>query len=82
MDYRRPDTANGFMTAEAYNFRPSDDLADATATELRQTRLFNHVYVTNRVQGPGAQLMLRGAVIDTGCDGTRYGEMLGPYSFC
>jgi hypothetical protein len=80
-DYNRPDTANGFLTAGAYNFRPSDDLAEATATELRQTRLFNDVYVTNRDQDPGAQLMLHGTVVDTSWDGTRYGYMLGPYSF-
>src|SRR5262249_28589984 len=28
-DYQRPDTANGFLTAASYNFRPDQDLAQA-----------------------------------------------------
>jgi hypothetical protein len=78
-DYQRPDTANGFLGAAAYNFRPSDDLAEATATELRQTQVFNDGYVTNRDQDPGAPLMLLGTVIDKGWNGTNYSYLLGPY---
>jgi hypothetical protein len=36
-DYHRLESANGFVTAGTYNFRPSEDLAKATAEELRQT---------------------------------------------
>jgi hypothetical protein len=77
--YNRPENANGFLTAAAYNFRPSDDLAEATAIELRQSELFREVFVTNRTSDPGAQLTLRGTIINTDWDGTRYSYLLGPY---
>ena len=78
--YERPENANGFLTAGAYNFRPSDDLAEAAATELRQTGIFRDVFVTNRAQDPGAQLELRGTVLATDWNASRYSYMLGPYS--
>ncbi|HVN64045.1 MAG TPA: hypothetical protein VMT58_05375, partial [Candidatus Binataceae bacterium] len=64
-DYHRPENANGFLTAGAYNFRPSTDLAEATVAELRQTDLFHDVYLTNRTNDPNAQLAIRGSIIDT-----------------
>ncbi|HUA33103.1 MAG TPA: hypothetical protein VMA09_05820 [Candidatus Binataceae bacterium] len=78
--YERPENANGFLTMGAYNFRPSDDLAEAAATELRQTGMFKDVFVTNRAQDPGAQLELRGTILSTNWDASRYSYMLGPYS--
>jgi hypothetical protein len=78
-DYNRPDTANGFLSAGAYNFRPSSDLASAAAAEMRGTGLFRDVYVTDRSHDPGAQLMLRGTITDTEWHGTRYAYLLGPY---
>jgi hypothetical protein len=70
--YHRPDTANGFHTVNSYNFRPSEDLAEAAASELRQTGMFREVYVTDRSQDPSAQLVLRGTIMNTDWDGTRY----------
>src|SRR5208282_1345976 len=48
-DYHRLESANGFLTAASYNFRP------------------------------GAQLLLRGTIVSTDWDGTRYSYLLGPY---
>jgi len=79
-DYHRPDTANGFLTAGAYNFRPSEDLAQAAATELRGAQIFRDVFVTDRQVDPGAPLMLRGTILNTDWNGTRYAYLLGPYS--
>lgn len=78
-DYHRLESANGFITAGAYNFRPSEDLAKATAVELRQTGLFRDVFVTDRATDPGAQLLLRGTIINTDWNGSRYFYLLGPY---
>ena len=78
-DYDRPDTANGFVSAGAYNFRPSSDLASAAVTELRQSAIFHDVYVTDRSLDPGAQLILHGTITDTRWQGTHYGYLLGPY---
>jgi hypothetical protein len=47
-DYHRLESANGFLTAASYSFRPGEDLAQATAVELRQTGLFSDVFVTDR----------------------------------
>ena len=78
--YKRPENANGFLTETAYNFRPSDDLAQATAAELRQAGLFREVYVTDRPSDPNAQLLLRGDIISTDWDGTAYAYLIGPYA--
>jgi hypothetical protein len=78
--YKRPENANGFLTEAAYNFRPSDDLAQATADELRQAGLFREVFVTDRTADPGAQLLIRGTIINTDWDGTAYGYLVGPYA--
>ena len=78
-DYHRLESANGFLTAASYNFRPGEDLAQATAVELRQIGLFRDVFVTDRATDPGAQLLLRGTTISTNWDGTRYSYLLGPY---
>jgi len=61
-DYKRPENANGFLTEASYNFRPSDDLAQATSAELRQAGLFREVYVTDRTSDPNAQLAIRGNI--------------------
>lgn len=76
-DYHRLEAANGFLTAGAYNFRPGEDLAKATTVELRQTGLFHDVFVTDRATDPGAQLLLRGTIISTDWDATRYSYLLG-----
>ena len=47
-DYHRLESANGFLTAASYSFRPGEDLAQATAIELRQIGLFRDVFVTDR----------------------------------
>lgn len=78
-DYHRPDTANGFITAGAYAFRPSEDLAQAAASEIRGTEMFRDVFVTDRKADPGAPLVMRGTIYNTNWDGTRYGYLLGPY---
>lgn len=78
-DYDRPDSANGFLTMSAYDFRPATDLANAAASEMRNSGLFRDVYVTDRSVEPEAQLMLRGVIHDTNWQGTRYAYMLGPY---
>jgi hypothetical protein len=69
--YHRPETAS------EYNFRPDEDLANATAVELRQTGLFRDVFVTDRATDPGAQLLLRGTIISTDWNATRYAYLLG-----
>ena len=79
-EYHRPDTANGFLTAGAYNFRPSEDLAQATATELGNAQMFRDVFVTDRKVDPGAPLILRGTILNTDWNGTRYAYLLGPYN--
>ena len=56
---------SGFVSAGAYNFRPSSDLASAAVTELRQSAIFHDVYVTDRSLDPGAQLILHGTITDT-----------------
>ena len=78
--YKRPENANGFLTEAAYNFRPSDDLAQATAAELTQAGLFREVYVTNRTADPNAQVLIRGTIVSTGWDGSAYGYLVGPYA--
>jgi len=78
-DYHRPDTANGFLTAGAYNFRPSEDLAQATVSEIRNAQMFRDVFVTDRKVDPGAPLMLRGTILNTDWNGTGYAYLLGPY---
>ena len=79
-DYKRPENANGFLTEASYNFRPSDDLAQATSAELRQAGIFREVYVTDRTSDPNAQLAIRGNIISTDWDGTAYSYLLGPYA--
>ncbi len=79
-DYKRPENANGFLTEAAYNFRPSDDLAQATADELRQAGLFREVYVTDRTSDPNAQLLIRGYIVSTDWDGSAYSYLVGPYA--
>lgn len=79
-DYHRPDTANGFLTAGAYNFRPSEDLAQAAAGEIRGAGMFRDVFVTEHKADPGAPLILRGTIFNTDWNGTEYSYMLGPYS--
>ncbi|HSU91014.1 MAG TPA: hypothetical protein VLI44_06180 [Sporolactobacillaceae bacterium] len=79
-DYHRLESANGFVTAGTYNFRPSEDLAKATADELRQTSLFHDVFVTDRATDPGAQLLLRGTIVSTDWNGSRYSYLVGPYT--
>jgi hypothetical protein len=78
--YHRPENANGFLTEGAYNFRPSDDLAQAAVTELRQAQIFSDVYLTDRTADPNSQLVVRGTITNTDWDGSAYGYMLGPYS--
>jgi hypothetical protein len=78
--YKRPENANGFLTEAAYNFRPSDDLAQATALELTKAALFHEVYLTDRMSDPNAQLLIRGNIINTDWDGTAYGYLVGPYA--
>lgn len=78
-DYHRPDIANGFLTAGAYNFRPSEDLAQAAATEIRSTGMFRDVFVTDHKADPGAPLVLRGTIFNTDWNGTLYAYLLGPY---
>jgi hypothetical protein len=78
--YKRPENANGFLTEAAYNFRPSDDLAQATAAELRQANLFREVYVTDRTADPNAQLSIRGTIINTDWDGTAYTYLVSGYA--
>jgi hypothetical protein len=78
--YHRPENANGFLTEGAYNFRPSDDLAQAAVTELRQAQIFRDAYLTDRTADPNSQLLLRGTIINTDWDGSEYSYMLGPYS--
>lgn len=78
--YERPDTANRFLTVAAYNFRPDSDLANAAALEIRQDGIFHEVYVTDRSMDPGAQLILRGTIINTNWDGTGYSYLVGPYA--
>ncbi|HUY28850.1 MAG TPA: hypothetical protein VMV27_15680 [Candidatus Binataceae bacterium] len=77
--YQRPDTANGFLTEAAYNFRPSADLANAAALEIKQDDIFHEVFVTDRDMDPSAQLILRGTIINTNWDGSEYTYLLGPY---
>ena len=77
--YQRPDTANRFLTAGAYNFRPEADLANAAALEIRQDDIFREVFVTDRAMDPSAQLILRGTIINTDWNGSLYTYMLGPY---
>jgi len=79
-DYHRLESANGFVTAGTYNFRPSEDFAKATADELRQTGLFRDVFVTDRATDPGAQLLLRGTIVSTDWNGSRYSYLVGPYT--
>lgn len=79
-DYKRPENANGFLTEAAYNFRPTDDLAQATADELRQAGLFREVYVTDRTSDPNAQLLIRGYIVSTDWDGSAYSYLVGPYA--
>jgi hypothetical protein len=78
-DYHRPDTANGFLTAGAYNFRPSEDLAQAAASDIRNAGMFRDVFVTDHNADPGATLVLRGAINNTDWNGTMYSYLLGPY---
>jgi hypothetical protein len=79
-DYKRPENANGFLTEAAYNFRPSDDLATATAAELSQAGMFREVYVTDRTYDPNARLSIRGNIISTDWDGSMYSYLVGPYT--
>jgi hypothetical protein len=79
-DYKRPENANGFLTEAAYNFRPSDDLAQATAAELSQAGMFREVYVTDRTSDPNAQLAIRGNITSTDWDGSAYSYLIGPYA--
>lgn len=76
-EYDRPDANNGFLTVLTYNFRPSDDLANAVATELRQATIFREVDVTEKSLGPGAQLVLRGVIENTEWRGEGYAYLLG-----
>ncbi|MHB8382457.1 MAG: hypothetical protein ACYDC3_08995 [Candidatus Binataceae bacterium] len=78
--YERPDTANRFLTAGAYNFRPDADLSNAAALELKQDGIFREVFVTGRTMDPAAQLILRGTIINTNWNGTGYSYLLGPYA--
>ena len=78
--YQRPENANGFLTEAAYNFRPSDDLAKATADELQQAGTFHEIYVTDRPSDPNANLLIRGTISNTDWDGTAYGYLVGPYA--
>ncbi|HYB91375.1 MAG TPA: hypothetical protein VEC38_10045 [Candidatus Binataceae bacterium] len=77
--YDRPDAANGFLTVAAYSFRPTDDLAEAAALELRQTGMFRDVFVTDKTVDPGAPLMLHGTIQSTKWNGATYTYLLGPY---
>jgi hypothetical protein len=61
-NYDRPDAANGFITYAAYNFRPSEDFARATADELKQNGFFSEVFVTDREREPGVDLVLTGEI--------------------
>src|SRR5438105_2350374 len=75
--YHRPDTANQFNTVGTYSFRPSEDLARASADEIRQTGLFREVYVSQRASPPEAQLILRGTIENTDWNGIHYTYGLG-----
>ena len=77
--YQRPDAANGFLTEGAYNFRPDSDLAKAAKTEINQDNIFHDVFLTDRELDPRAQLILRGTIMNTTWDGSRYSYLLGPY---
>ncbi len=78
-DYHRPENANGFLTEAAYNFRPDDDLAEATAKELARTGIFRDVFLTERKADPGAPLLMRGTITNTDWYGAEYSYLLGPY---
>ena len=78
--YKQLENANGFLTEAAYNFRPSDDLAKATADELQQAGLFQEVYVTDRPSDPNANLLLRGTVLNTDWVGTQYSYLVSGYA--
>jgi hypothetical protein len=70
--YHRPDDAFDFHTAGSYDFHPSHDLARAAAQEIRQSRLFRDVQVSDFSLPPDAQLILRGTILNTDWNGTRF----------
>lgn len=80
--YDRPDAANRFISAAAYNFRPSEDFARAVADEMKQNRLFEEVFLTQREHEPGVDLIVSGNITNTLYNGNiiTYGlSVFGPW---
>lgn len=68
--YNRPDSARPFNTISEFNFSPSEDLAKAIATSMRQSNLFENVYFS---YGPGeSDLLLTGSMHSTEWKGKIY----------
>jgi hypothetical protein len=58
MEYDRPDEANGFMSYAAYNFKPSEDIAKAVVEEMKQNKIFEEVFYTQREYEPGVDMIV------------------------
>ena len=65
MNYDRLDAANGFLTHSSYNFRPTEDLAKALVSELKNNKLFSEIFFTYRDNEPNVDLYITGEITNT-----------------
>lgn len=81
MEYDRPDAANFFVSIEKYDATPSEDLAKATATSIRQSRMFKDAYFTMGGDKDRADYVISGRIKEMKYTGKVYSyglSVLGP----
>jgi hypothetical protein len=75
-EYQRPDAARMFMSVNEFQFNPSEDLAKAAATSLRQSGLFKDAYFTYGGEKANADLLFSGQIQSTTYKGVIYSYCL------
>jgi len=65
VEYDRPDAARLFLSINAYDFTPAEDLPKAAAVSLRRSNLFKDAFFTFGGEKDRADLVLRGTIRST-----------------
>jgi hypothetical protein len=75
-EYERPDAAGMFNSINEFEFNPTEDLAKAAATSLRESGLFKDAYFTYGGEKANADLLFTGQIQSTTYRGVTYSYCL------
>lgn len=63
--YQRPELASSFVSISEFDFKPSEDLANAVLSSLRRSNIFKDAFYTSGAEKGKADLLLCGEVLST-----------------